>query len=117
MFTKSSNYYKCHICLSGWYGNDPIPLIIIGQTDPMDVNPKYMDEPEDLSKKKFIRCSVCKDLLGKRPHILCKMKLKARKLYTPDINGRRPYLVLLGMLMIAFAFAGIIAMGWIAFHR
>jgi len=76
MFTKSSNYYKCHICLSGWYGNEPIPLIVIGQTDPIDVNPKYMDEFEakDLSKKKFKRCDICKDLLEKRKHRLCDFK-------------------------------------------
>ena len=119
MFTKSSNYYKCHICLNDWYGNDPIPLVIIGQTDPCDVNPKYMDEPNipDLSKKTFIRCTICKDLLGKRPHPLCFVKLKWRKLCTQDANGRRPYLVVLGIFMIVLAFVGIITMGWFVFHR
>ncbi len=76
VFARASNYYKCGTCLFGWYSNEPIPLVIIGETDPIDVNPKYFEEHEvkDLSKKKFTRCRICKDLLEKRKHYICQFK-------------------------------------------
>jgi phage FluMu protein Com len=82
VFTKASNYYKCPLCRFGWYGNDPIPVIIIGQTDPVDVNPKYNDAfvEKDLSKKNWTRCRVCKDLLEKRKHRLCALKVYLKEL-------------------------------------
>jgi len=75
-FTKGSNYYHCHFCGYGWYGTNPIPLVVIGQTDPIDVNPNYLDaiHGKDLTKKKFNRCPVCRDLLEKRKHRLCNVK-------------------------------------------
>lgn len=76
VFSRASNYYKCGTCLFGWYSNEPIPLVIIGETDPIDVNPRYFEEHEvkDLSKKNFKRCKYCKDLLEKRKHTLCNIK-------------------------------------------
>jgi hypothetical protein len=81
-FSRSSNYYKCGVCSAGWYSNEPIPLVLLGQTDPVDVNPKYMDEFEakDLSKKIFTRCEICKDLLEKRKHRLCSVKSYVNRL-------------------------------------
>src|SRR5258706_12921795 len=105
-FTKTSNYYKCHICMQGWYTTDATPLVVIGQTDPGDVNPKYLDNiaPPDLSLKKFIRCIICKDLLGKRQHILCNIKLQFKKFSKQNANGQRPYMIAVGLAMILLAF-------------
>lgn len=75
-FTKSSNYYQCHLCGNGWYGVNPAPLIIVGYTDAYEASPSYVDSfiEKDLSKKNFKRCHVCKDLLEKRKHRLCTVK-------------------------------------------
>lgn len=75
-FTKSSNYYHCHFCGYGWYTQDAIPLVVIGYTDAYEASPNYHDAfiEKDLSKKKFKRCAVCRDLLEKRKHTLCAFK-------------------------------------------
>lgn len=80
---KSSNYYKCSFCGFGWYVKDPIPLVVIGQTDPVDVNPQYYDSfvEKDLSKKNWVRCSFCKDLLEKRKHRICIFKAYLKELH------------------------------------
>lgn len=76
-FTKSSNYYLCHFCGFGWYGFEPIPLVVIGYTDPYEASPNHQDSfiEKDLSKKNWSRCTICKDLLEKRKHRICTLKL------------------------------------------
>jgi len=75
--TKKSNYYHCHFCENGWYAIDPAPLIIIGYTDAYEASPSYIDSfiEKDLSKKNWTRCHVCKDLLAKRKHTICNLKV------------------------------------------
>jgi hypothetical protein len=70
---KKSNYVQCRLCLQGWYTVGPTPIVVIGYTDPMEVDSHYLDhlETNDLSKKKFMRCGVCHDLVEKRKHIKC----------------------------------------------
>lgn len=60
----------------GWYTSDPTPMVVIGYTEPYEVDKDYLDhlEVKDLSKKKFTRCPVCKDLLEKRKHIVCNIR-------------------------------------------
>lgn len=76
IFTKASNYNTCRLCLSGWYKNDPTPIIIIGYTDSYGVDENYLEnsKKKDLSLKQFVRCKICKDLLEKRKHIFCVIK-------------------------------------------
>ncbi len=95
VFTKTSNYYKCQFCGYGWYGNDSIPLVVIGQTDPLDVNPKYNDKfvEKDLSKKNWTRCRVCKDLLEKRKHRLCAVKIYLKELRKRHIETMKNFMV------------------------
>lgn len=83
-FYKASNFYRCPSCSSNWYGNDRTPIIIIGYTEPYEVDENYLEriEREDLSKKKFVRCIVCKDLLEKRKHIKCTLKVYWEHFYT-----------------------------------
>lgn len=109
-FTKSSNYYQCHLCFSGWYGVDATPLVIIGQTDPGEVNPKYLDNlvPRDLSLRKFTRCVICKDLLGKREHVWCNIQLKVKMLYRQVIAMPRPRLIAIGLLLGLLIISGYI---------
>lgn len=78
---KSSNsmgrYFQCKLCGRGWYINDTVPLVVIGTTDAYEASPNYAKqfEPKDLSKKKFVQCGVCKDLVEKRKHVICSIKL------------------------------------------
>lgn len=80
-FTKSSNYYQCHFCGYGWYGNIPAPLVIIGFTDAYEASPNYASQfdQKDLSKKQFKRCLICRDLLEKRKHRLCAFKVQFKE--------------------------------------
>lgn len=82
-FTKSSNFYQCHFCNAYWYGFQPTPLVAIGSTDPYEASPDYAKnfEPKDLSKKKFVQCNICKDLVEKRKHVLCSIKLWFKTLF------------------------------------
>jgi hypothetical protein len=75
-FNKASNYSACKLCLQGWYGIDPIPVVVVGYTEPYEVDENYMDrfKEKDLSAKKFTRCLICKDLLEKRKHITCNIQ-------------------------------------------
>lgn len=79
--SKTSNHYQCHFCKKSWYGWQPAPLVVIGSTDPYEASPDYAKqfEPKDLSKKKFIQCNICKDLVEKRKHIICAVKFWWRK--------------------------------------
>ena len=83
VFSKMSNFYQCHHCNVGWYGFQPTPLIVIGSTDPYEASPDYAKEfePKDLSKRKFVQCGVCKDLIGKRKHAVCIVRLWFKTLY------------------------------------
>lgn len=75
-FNKASNYNYCRLCTFGWYSNDSVPMVVVGYTEPYEVDKDYLNhlEEKDLSKKKFTRCVICRDLLEKRKHRLCKIK-------------------------------------------
>lgn len=117
--TKTSNYNQCKLCLFGWYDNDPVPMVVVGYTEPVEVDERYTSrfDEKSLAKKIFVRCEICKDLKGKRIHMLCFIKRKWKVLLTQNENGRRPRLVILGLVMILISFVGIITMGWVAFHK
>lgn len=72
----SSNFIKCSLCMASWYTNDPTPMVIVGYTEPYEVDKDYLEhlEPKDLTQKKFNRCNICKDLLEKRRHRICQIK-------------------------------------------
>ncbi len=81
VFTKGSNYYHCQSCRQGWYSFQPAPLVVIGFTDAYEASPNYHDQfvEKDLSQKKFKRCAICKDLLEKRKHLLCMVKVNFKE--------------------------------------
>ena len=119
VYSNSSNYYQCALCLTGWYSIDPVPMVVIGYTELTEVDARYNSriEEKNLTQSKFVRCTICKDRIGKRSHVLCNIKIKFNKFITPDSTGRRPYIIFLGLLMIGISFMGIITMGWMVFHR
>lgn len=82
VYSKTSNFYECRYCNSSWYGFQPTPLVAIGSTDPYEASPDYAKnfEEKDLSKKKFVQCNICKDLVEKRKHLICGVKLWWKKL-------------------------------------
>src|SRR5258708_38809460 len=92
--SKTSNYNQCKLCLFGWYDIEPIPMVVVGYTDPLEVDERYTSrfDGSKLAKTKFIRCVICKDLEGKRWHVLCAIKRKWRKILTPNATARQPYL-------------------------
>ena len=57
-------------------------MIVIGYTDVTEVDPKYFDriDEEQLINKKFVRCSICKDVIEKRKHFFCQFKKWLKKL-------------------------------------
>lgn len=79
-FHKKSNYIVCNLCPARWYTTDPTPMVIIGFTEQYEVDKDYMERwaEKDLSQKVFTRCRVCKDLLGKRKHLLCMFKTSTK---------------------------------------
>lgn len=79
--SKSGKYNTCKNCSFGWYDGETIPLVVIGDTDPYVASPNYAQqfEQKDLSKKQFVQCGVCKDLIEKRKHLLCQFKLWWKK--------------------------------------
>lgn len=79
----ASNYIQCNFCGSGWYANDIVPLVVIGDTDPYVASPNYAKqfEEKDLSKKQFVQCGMCKDLIEKRRHTWCEFRLWWKKLF------------------------------------
>lgn len=75
VYTKKSNYYQCSLCPAGWYGSDSVPLVVIGDSDPLNIDKRYgQNKEKDLSTKKFRRCDICRDLIEKRKHIICEFK-------------------------------------------
>lgn len=80
--SKSGKYNTCRQCGFSWYDRDVIPLVVIGTTDPYEASPNYAKqfEEKDLSKKQFVQCHICKDLVEKRKHTWCEYKLWFKKL-------------------------------------
>lgn len=85
-FTKGSNLYYCSQCQQTWYGMQAAPLVVIGDTDSYKIGPEAVPLP----KKKYKRCSWCKDIVADR-HLLCEFKRLLDKITigpAPDKRSR-----------------------------
>lgn len=68
-FFKRSNFYRCPLCRQQWYSMQPAPVVYIGDTDRDTIGPEAVPLP----KKKYKRCSWCKDIVADR-HWFCEFK-------------------------------------------